>query len=156
MKSHWTHGRMDMANRNYLAIDIGASSGRHVIGRFDGQRLALEEIHRFENGPVDLGGSLYWDLPRLWQEIVAGLQIAGKAECRGAPLIGEQEQDVGLTGGNSGSRQQSSQDRGDATGDHTRVQTDPVTASRIPFARSDSCFSPGFIHAFTRRRSLFS
>ena len=41
---------------------MGASSGRHVLGRFDGQRLRLEEVYRFENGPVEVAGRLYWDL----------------------------------------------------------------------------------------------
>jgi sugar (pentulose or hexulose) kinase len=40
--------------RNFVAIDLGASSGRAVIGRFDGSHLELEEIHRFPNGPVPL------------------------------------------------------------------------------------------------------
>ena len=44
-----------MAEKAYLAIDMGASSGRHVVGRFDGQQLRLEEVYRFENGPVEVG-----------------------------------------------------------------------------------------------------
>jgi len=60
-----------------LAVDLGASGGRVVAGTFTGGRLALEEIHRFENGPVPLGGELVWDLPRLWQEVTAGLRAAG-------------------------------------------------------------------------------
>ena len=46
--------------RNYVALDLGASGGRAIIGRFDGSRLALEEVHRFANGPVQVpvaGGS---------------------------------------------------------------------------------------------------
>ncbi len=53
-----------MAERAYLAIDLGASSGRHVAGLFDGRQLALEEIYRFDNGPVAAAGHLYWDLLR--------------------------------------------------------------------------------------------
>jgi len=67
-----------MADRTYLAIDLGASSGRVVAGQFDGARLALGEIHRFENGPVRMNGHLHWDVPRLWSEIVAGLRKAGQ------------------------------------------------------------------------------
>lgn len=48
-----------------LAIDIGASSGRAVVGTFDGERLAVEETARFPNELVDLGGRLVWDVPRL-------------------------------------------------------------------------------------------
>ncbi len=65
-----------MAERIYVAIDLGASSGRHVAGRFDGQRLQLEEIHRFDNGPVVVGDSLHWDLLYLWNEVLRGLRAA--------------------------------------------------------------------------------
>ena len=68
-----------MAGKAYLAIDMGASSGRHVIGRFDGNRIALEEVYRFENGPVDVAGSLYWDLLGLWTHVQNGLRAAGAA-----------------------------------------------------------------------------
>jgi rhamnulokinase len=69
-----------MADKAYLAIDIGASSGRHLIGRFDGRKLQLEEVHRFENGPVDLNGRLYWDLPGLWSRVRQGLAAAAATE----------------------------------------------------------------------------
>jgi rhamnulokinase len=65
-----------MARLVALAVDLGASGGRVVAGTFDGRLLDLEEIHRFENGPVAMGGQLVWDLPRLWQEVVAGLRTA--------------------------------------------------------------------------------
>ncbi len=68
-----------MAEKAYLAIDMGASSGRHVVGRFDGRRLRLEEVYRFDNGPVDIGGRLYWDLPGLWSRVRQGLAAAGAA-----------------------------------------------------------------------------
>ncbi|MGA2621910.1 MAG: rhamnulokinase family protein [Thermoguttaceae bacterium] len=68
-----------MAEKAYLAIDMGASSGRHVVGWFDGRRLRLEEVYRFENGPVDIGGRLYWDLPGLWSRVRQGLAAAGAA-----------------------------------------------------------------------------
>lgn len=66
-----------MAQQAYLAVDLGASSGRVLAGLFDGQRLQLEELHRFENGPVPAAGSLYWDVLRLWTQITHGLRIAG-------------------------------------------------------------------------------
>ena len=72
-----------MAEKAYLAIDMGASSGRHVIGRFDGQKLGLEEVYRFENGPADMAGKLYWDLPGLWGHIRRGLTAAGATEPKG-------------------------------------------------------------------------
>lgn len=52
-----------------LAIDLGAESGRAVLGHLDGGRLHLEEVHRFANGPVNILGSLHWDALRLWSEI---------------------------------------------------------------------------------------
>jgi len=65
------------AQRIYLAVDLGASSGRVLAGKFDGHRLELEELHRFVNGPVEMAGTLYWDLPRLWSDICDGLSNAG-------------------------------------------------------------------------------
>jgi rhamnulokinase len=66
-----------MAEKAYLAIDMGASSGRHVVGLFDGAQLRLEEIYRFDNGPVDVAGALYWDLLAQWSHVIAGLRAAG-------------------------------------------------------------------------------
>jgi rhamnulokinase len=66
-----------MAQKAYLAVDMGASSGRHVLGLFDGNQLRLEEIYRFENGPVDVGGRLYWDLLGQWTHVRKGLWAAG-------------------------------------------------------------------------------
>ncbi|MBQ8966411.1 rhamnulokinase family protein [Ruminococcus sp.] len=59
--------------KQVLAVDLGASSGRVILGRFDGERISLEEIHRFPNEPVDLGGTMYWDFLRLFHEIKQGL-----------------------------------------------------------------------------------
>jgi len=73
-----------MAEKAYLAVDIGASSGRHVVGRFDGKRLALEEVYRFENGPVEVLGSLHWDLLGLWSQVKNGLRAAAS---RGGPIV---------------------------------------------------------------------
>ena len=62
--------------RHYLAFDLGAESGRAILGTLDRGRLALEELHRFPNQPVRVLGSLYWDTLRLWQEIQHGLAVA--------------------------------------------------------------------------------
>ena len=67
-----------MADKVYLAIDLGAESGRIIAGLWDGRRLRLEEVHRFPNGGVYLGESLRWDVLRLWSEIQHGLTLAGK------------------------------------------------------------------------------
>jgi len=60
----------------YLAIDIGASSGRHILGWRDGDKLFTQEIYRFENSPKQQGGHLTWDSERLFLEIVNGLKKA--------------------------------------------------------------------------------
>jgi rhamnulokinase len=60
----------------YIAIDLGASSGRHVAGLFDGRLLTLDELHRFENGAVSAAGRLNWDLLGLWQQVLNGLRAA--------------------------------------------------------------------------------
>ncbi len=60
-------------NKQVLAFDFGASSGRAILGRFDGVKIELEEIHRFSNDPVLIGGTLYWDVLRLMHEIKQGL-----------------------------------------------------------------------------------
>jgi rhamnulokinase len=64
------------ATSDYLALDLGAESGRGVLGRFDGERLRLEEIHRFPNGPVRMLETLHWDLPRLHAEIKNAIRRA--------------------------------------------------------------------------------
>ncbi len=61
---------------DYLALDLGAESGRGLLGRFDGERLALEEVHRFPNGPVRMLDSLHWDVPRLFDEMKTALRKA--------------------------------------------------------------------------------
>jgi rhamnulokinase len=61
---------------DYLALDLGAESGRGLLGRFDGDRLALEEVHRFPNGPVRMLDSLVWDVPRLFEEMKTALRKA--------------------------------------------------------------------------------
>ena len=60
----------------YLAVDLGAESGRVIAGHFDGERVELEVMHRFPNGPVNVMGTLYWDILRLWGDIKTGLAAA--------------------------------------------------------------------------------
>jgi sugar (pentulose or hexulose) kinase len=60
-------------------VDIGAESGRVLVGTFDGSRLSLADVHRFANVPVTLAGTLHWDVLRLFGEITAGIRRAGQA-----------------------------------------------------------------------------
>jgi rhamnulokinase len=68
-----------MAVENYLTIDLGAESGRLILGHLDEARLGLEEVHRFANGPVRIHGHLHWDVLHLWSEILHGLRLAARA-----------------------------------------------------------------------------
>jgi rhamnulokinase len=77
-----------MAEKCYLAVDLGAESGRVVAGLFDGTRIRLEEIHRFANGPVAVAESLRWDVLRLWSEIQAGLGKAAQSFGKDAISVG--------------------------------------------------------------------
>ncbi len=78
-----------MASTVFLAVDLGASSGRHVAGAFDGERLSLEEVYRFENGPVQMAGRLYWDLLNQWAHVQNGMRAA-------ASLHGERIRSIGV------------------------------------------------------------
>ncbi len=71
----------------YAAVDLGAESGRVVVGRLDGQRLSLREVHRFRNGPVRVAGHLLWDVLRVHEEILAGLSAAA-ADGSGLASVG--------------------------------------------------------------------
>ena len=67
---------MGSKTTDYLALDLGAESGRGLLGRFDGDRLALEEVHRFPNGPVRMLDTIHWDVPRLFDEMKTALRKA--------------------------------------------------------------------------------
>jgi len=67
----------------YLAVDLGAESGRVVLGRFDGGLVSLEEIHRFPNTAVRLPDGLHWDVLRFLSEIKDGLAKAVREEIGG-------------------------------------------------------------------------
>ena len=77
-----------MPQRVYLAIDLGAESGRVMAGLWNGKTIRLEEIHRFPNGPVFLGDSMRWDTLRLWAEIQNGLSLAAKKYGRSVVSVG--------------------------------------------------------------------
>ncbi len=59
--------------RDFLAVDLGASSGRVLAARWDGSRFTLQDVHRFANDPVSQMGRLHWNVLALWSEIKAGL-----------------------------------------------------------------------------------
>ncbi|MBQ6844787.1 MAG: rhamnulokinase [Agathobacter sp.] len=66
-------------NKYYLAIDIGASSGRHILGHLENGKMILEEIHRFPNGNIEKDGELIWDIDGLFREILVGMKKCKEA-----------------------------------------------------------------------------
>lgn len=87
--------------RNYIAIDLGAESGRVMLGSVSDGALMLEELHRFANTPVRLPTGLYWDTLRLFHEMQQGLCIAGRERKAAVEGIGIDTWgvDFGLLGG---------------------------------------------------------
>lgn len=79
---------LKMAAQVYLAIDLGAESGRVIAGLWNGKTVRLEEIHRFPNGPVVIGDTLRWDVLRLWTEIQNGLALAARKYGRRIVSVG--------------------------------------------------------------------
>ena len=67
---------------HYLAIDIGASSGRHIIGSIENGKLQLQEIYRFPNGTTEKDGKLVWDIDLLFSHVINGLK-----ECKNRGII---------------------------------------------------------------------
>ena len=59
--------------RNLLAFDLGASNGRAILGQFDGEKITMTELHRFENNYVEMNGVYYWDTPYLYSQLKQGL-----------------------------------------------------------------------------------
>jgi len=74
-----------MAYKHFFAADLGASNGRTILGRFDGETITLEEINRFPNGYVRLNDAYYWDVLGLYSNIMDGLSICAS---RGTELLG--------------------------------------------------------------------
>ena len=56
-----------------LAFDFGASSGRAIVATYENGKVTMEEVHRFSNDPVMVGGTFYWDILRLFHEIKQGI-----------------------------------------------------------------------------------
>ena len=65
---------MDPVIKYYLAIDIGASSGRHILAHLEDGRMVLEEVHRFPNGMTEKDGELVWDVDELFAQIKLGMK----------------------------------------------------------------------------------
>lgn len=68
-----------MENKLYLAVDIGASSGRHILGWLEEGKIRLEEVYRFENKLHKRGGKLCWDMEALFSHVLEGMEACAKA-----------------------------------------------------------------------------
>lgn len=92
---------MKRSAEHYLAFDLGAGSGRAVLGRLDGARLQIHELCRFANAPAALDGSLYWDVLALWGHVVDALRRCARTGHRRLSGIGVDTWgvDFGLLGG---------------------------------------------------------
>lgn len=77
-----------MAERTLVTFDYGATSGRAILGKYDGSRLTIEEYHRFDNQPVMVNGHLYWDILRLFHELKQGLNNISRAGIHEVDSIG--------------------------------------------------------------------
>ena len=74
--------------RNLLAFDLGASNGRAILGQFDGEKITMRELHRFENNYVEMNGVFYWDLPYLYNQLKLGLLAFKQADVGQLDCVG--------------------------------------------------------------------
>ncbi|MBO5646311.1 MAG: rhamnulokinase, partial [Clostridia bacterium] len=77
-----------MASKKIITFDYGATSGRGILGEYDGSRITATELHRFSNDPVRVTGHLTWDVLRLFFELKAGLIKAAIAGHKDIESIG--------------------------------------------------------------------
>jgi rhamnulokinase len=77
-----------MADRVFLAVDLGAESGRVISGKFDGRRVRLDDVHRFSNHLVPVAGTRRWDVLRIWSDILDGLTKAAHSDGAAVTSIG--------------------------------------------------------------------
>jgi len=77
-----------MKNLKMLAIDLGASSGRGIVGNYDGNKFTLTENHRFSNDPVMVAGKFTWDMLRIWFEIKNSIRNCSLSDDKDIASIG--------------------------------------------------------------------
>ena len=67
-----------LSNKYFLAIDMGATSGRAIVGNINNKKIELKEINRFSNPIININGRSYWNLFHLYNEILKSITIAQK------------------------------------------------------------------------------
>ena len=67
--------RQNTMKQNFFAVDLGATSGRTILGTFTENGLELKEINRFSNHLIEMGGHFYWDIYALYRHIIDGLKL---------------------------------------------------------------------------------
>ncbi|MBQ1978927.1 MAG: rhamnulokinase, partial [Alistipes sp.] len=67
-----------MASQHFLAVDLGATSGRVILATLTDEKLDLEVLHRFPNRLIEVGGKYFWNIYALYEDILQGLTEAGK------------------------------------------------------------------------------
>ncbi len=82
--------------KRVLAVDLGASSGRVMLASFDGVRLELREVHRFDNVPIEEQGGLFWNVEGLLKEIKTGIRLAAAEVAGEGRLVNRTKDDTGL------------------------------------------------------------
>jgi rhamnulokinase len=75
-------------SKHYIAVDLGASSGRTMVGSLEDGKLTLQEVNRFWNGATGIGGTLYWDFLHIFRNIQEGISLARKTFGAGLVSIG--------------------------------------------------------------------
>ena len=88
-----------MKNKKFIAIDIGAESGRGLVGEFDGEKVFLKEIHRFPTSNIRLHSHIYWDVLAIFSEIKKILAMS-KSEGDNFGIVTTWGVDYGLWGEN--------------------------------------------------------
>jgi sugar (pentulose or hexulose) kinase len=73
---------------NFLAVDLGAESGRVILGEFDGHKIRSSEVHRFSTGPTTLPDGLHWDVLRFWDAVKKGMAVAARERTSEAAGLG--------------------------------------------------------------------
>ena len=68
--------------RHYLAVDLGASSGRTIVGTLEAGKLTLKEMNRFWNGPTNVRGTLCWDFVHLFRNVQEGIGEGVRRRCQ--------------------------------------------------------------------------